>query len=75
MGSLSKLFIESVSYIEKNHEELVKEVHRLARLGVHSINFNEGGVAVKNSFVSSLVIKVKQNEIVTHITLIEGCSP
>ncbi|WMV30107.1 hypothetical protein MTR67_023492 [Solanum verrucosum] len=40
--------------------ELAKDVHRLARLGVHLISISNGGVTVHNGAESSLVVEVKE---------------
>ena len=40
--------------------DLVKDVHRLARLGVRFIDSNSGGVSVHPSSESSLVVEVKK---------------
>ena len=35
VDALSRLSIDCVAHVEEKSEELVKDVHRLARLGVH----------------------------------------
>ena len=50
----------SVTHVEENRKELVKDVHRLARLGVLLMRISDGGVTVKNGEESCLVVEVKQ---------------
>ena len=50
----------SVTHVEENRKELVKDVHRLARLGVRLMSISDSGVTVQNGAESSLVVEVKQ---------------
>ena len=52
----------STVHIENETMELVKEVHKLARLGVRLVDFTSGGVSIHPSSESSLVIKVKKGQ-------------
>ncbi|KAH0744677.1 hypothetical protein KY290_032670 [Solanum tuberosum] len=53
--ALSRLYMGSTAHVEEVKKELVKDVHRLARLGVHLMDSTEGGVVVMNGAESSLV--------------------
>ena len=44
--ALSRLSIGSVAHVDKEKKELVKDVHRLARLGVRLISISDNGVTV-----------------------------
>lgn len=57
-NALSRLSMESVSHVEDGRIELVKDVHRLARLGVCLVDSTDGGVIVQNGLESSLVTEV-----------------
>jgi len=61
--ALSQLSMGSVSHVEDNKKELVRDVHRLDRLGVRLVDSYEGGVVVQNGSESSFVfdVKVKQD--------------
>lgn len=38
--------MKSIAYVEEAKRKLVKDVHRLARLGVHLVYFSKGGMTV-----------------------------
>ncbi|KAH0765165.1 hypothetical protein KY285_001036 [Solanum tuberosum] len=57
--SLSRLSIGSIVHIEEEKKELVRDVHRLARLGVQLVDSTKGGIMVYNGSVSSFVADVK----------------
>ena len=44
--ALSRLSMSSVSHVEEERKKLVKDVHRLPRLGVHNIGISETSVKV-----------------------------
>ncbi|XP_069143499.1 uncharacterized protein [Solanum lycopersicum] len=46
--ALSRLLMGSVAHVEKERKELVKDVHRIARLGDGLISISESGVTVQN---------------------------
>lgn len=52
--------MDSVSHVEKNKNELSKEVHRLAQLGVFLLDKDGVGVVFQNGLESYLVVEVKQ---------------
>ncbi|WMV09097.1 hypothetical protein MTR67_002482 [Solanum verrucosum] len=51
--ALSRLSMGSVAHIEEEKKELVRDVHRLARLGVQLVDSMKGGVMVPNGSESS----------------------
>ncbi|WMV38063.1 hypothetical protein MTR67_031448 [Solanum verrucosum] len=57
--ALSRLSMESVSNVEVDKKELVRHVHRLARLGVRLIDSTKGGVMVYSGSKSSFVTDLK----------------
>ena len=59
-NSLSRLSICSVAHVGDERKELVKDVHRLARLGVLLMSISNNGVTVQNEAESSLVVEVKE---------------
>ena len=44
----------NVAHVEEERKELVKDVHRLSRLGVCLMSISDNGVAVQNGEKSSL---------------------
>ncbi|WMV13386.1 hypothetical protein MTR67_006771 [Solanum verrucosum] len=56
------LSMGSTTHIEKGKNEFAKDVHRLARLGIHLLDSNEGGVVVMNGAESPLVFEVKEKQ-------------
>ena len=59
--SLSRLSMGSVAHVEEESKKLVKDVHRLARLGVRIMSITGSGVNVHNGAESSFVVEVKEN--------------
>ena len=60
--ALSRMIISNVSHVEEAKKDLVKDVNRMARLGVrleHSLN---GGFMVHHNSESSLVVEVKSKQ-------------
>ena len=60
--SLRRLSMGSVAHVEEQRKELVKDVHRLAHLGVCLMSISESGVTVQNGEESSLVVEVKEKQ-------------
>ncbi|KAH0672236.1 hypothetical protein KY284_023323 [Solanum tuberosum] len=60
--SLRKLSMGSVAHVEEEKNELARDAHRLARLGVRLMSILDGGATVQNGAESSLVIEVKENQ-------------
>ena len=46
--SLCRLYMVSVAHVEKERKELIRDVHRLARLGVGLVRILNGGVTGHN---------------------------
>ena len=60
--SLSHIIMDSVSHVEESKKDLVKDVHRLARLGVRLKDSPNGGFMVHHNSESSLVVEVKSKQ-------------
>ena len=56
--ALSRLSMGSVSHINEARKDLVKDVHRLARLGVRLEDSPNGSFMVHHNSESSLVVEV-----------------
>ena len=48
VDALSRLSMGSVAYVVEKRKELVKDVHRLARLGVLLMSISDNDVTVQN---------------------------
>ena len=46
--ALNIIYMGSIAYVEKERKELVKDVHRLDRLGVLLMSISDSGVIVQN---------------------------
>ena len=60
--ALKKLCIGSKTHADDGNKELVKDVHRLERLGVQSMDSTRGGASVHPSSGSSLVDEFKKGQ-------------
>ena len=60
--ALSRLFMGSIAHVEEKRKNLVKDVHRLARLGVRLMSISDNGVVVQNGAKSSLVVEVREKQ-------------
>ena len=60
--ALSRLFMGSIAHVEEKRKNLVKDVHRLARLGVRLMIISDSGVTVQNGTELSLVVEVKEKK-------------
>ena len=58
--ALSRLSMETTTHVEGEKKELVKDIRRLARLGVRFVDSTSGSVSVHPSSKSSLVVKVME---------------
>ena len=56
--ALSRMTMGSVSQIDEAKKDLVKDIHRLARLGVRLEDYLNGGFMLYHNFESSLVVEV-----------------
>ena len=60
--ALSRLSMGSVAHVDEKRKDLVKDVHRLACLGVRLMSISDSGVTVQNGAESSLVVEVKEKQ-------------
>ena len=60
--ALSRMNICSVSHVEEGKKDLVKNVHKLARLGVRLENSPNGGSVIRHNSKLSLVVEVKSKK-------------
>ena len=60
--ALSRLYMGSVAHVGEKIKDLVKDVHRLARLGVLLMSISDSGVTVQNGAESSFVLEVKEKQ-------------
>ena len=60
--AVNRLYMGSVAHVEEKRKELVKDVHRLAHLGVRLMSILNSGVTVQNRAESSLVVEVKEKQ-------------
>ncbi len=68
-ASLSRLSMGSLVHVEKKRKELVKDVQRLAHLGVRLMSLSDNGVTVQNGAEYSLVVEVKEKQYSDPISL------
>ena len=52
----------SVAHAEEERKELVKDVHKLACLGVLLMSISNNGVTIQNGAESSLVMEIKEKQ-------------
>ena len=57
--ALSRMTMGSVSHVEQEKKELVKDIHSFDRLGVRLEDSPNGGFMVDHNSDSSLVVEVK----------------
>ena len=60
--ALRKMSMGSTSHIKDEKKDLVKDIHRLDRLGVQLVNSTSLGVSVNPSPESSLVLEVNKGQ-------------
>ena len=60
--SLSRMTMGSLSHVEEAKKDLVKYVHRLARLGVRLEDSPNGGFMFHHDSESSFVVEVKSKQ-------------
>ena len=60
--ALSHTTMGTVSHVEKSKKDLVKDVHRLACLGVQLEDSPNGGFVVHHNSESSLVVELKSKQ-------------
>ena len=52
----------SVSHVEEERKELVKDVHKLAHLGVYLMSISNSGVIFQSGAESSFIVEVKEKK-------------
>ncbi|KAH0709715.1 hypothetical protein KY284_011142 [Solanum tuberosum] len=62
VDTLSRMSMNSVAHVEDEKKELVRDVHRLAQLGVQLVDSTEGGVMVHHDSESSFVVDVNSKQ-------------
>lgn len=62
VDALSRFSMVSVAHVENEKKELVRDVHRLARLCVGLVDSTKGGFMVHHSSESSFVLHVKSKQ-------------
>lgn len=68
--ALSRLSMDSVAFVTEERQELEKDVHKLARLGVHLMSIRDRGLTIYNVWQSLFVAMVKKKrEDIHHILL------
>ena len=60
VDALSRLSMGSLAHVRESKRELVKDIHRLANLGVRLPDSKDGGVFVHQVSQSSLVVEIKE---------------
>ncbi|XP_075088532.1 uncharacterized protein LOC142170504 [Nicotiana tabacum] len=60
--ALSRHSMGSLAHVEANKQTMMKEIHRLANLGVRLLDSEDGGVVLQNRAESSLVAEVKEKQ-------------
>ena len=60
--ALNRLSMGSVAHVEEKRKDLVKDVHRLARLRVRLMSISNSSVIVHNGAESSFVVEVKEKQ-------------
>ena len=60
--ALRRMSMGSTIHVEDEKKELVKDIHKLSRLGVRLVDFTTGGVSVHPSSKSSLAVDVKDSQ-------------
>ena len=60
--ALSRIGMGSTAHVEDEKKEFVKDIHRLARLGVRLVDSTSVGVSVHPSSKSSLVVEVNKGQ-------------
>ena len=60
VDALSRMSMGNTAHVEDEKKELVKDIHRLTRLGMRLVDFTCGGASINPSSESSLVVEVKK---------------
>lgn len=60
--ALSKFFMGSLSHVEEGKRDMVKDIHRLANLGVQLLDSKDGGVVIQEVAKSSLCVEAQEKQ-------------
>ena len=60
--AINRMSMGSVAHVEEGKKELVKDVHRLSRLGFRLEDSPKGGFMVLHKSVSSFIVEVKSKK-------------
>ena len=60
--ALSRMSMASRAHVEDGKKELVKDIHRLGRLGLRLVDTTSGGVSIHPSYESSFVVEVNEGQ-------------
>ena len=69
VDALSRLSLGSLSHVDVKKRGLVKDIYRLANLGVRLLDFENGGVIVQEVVKPSLRAEVKKKKILDPILM------
>ena len=58
VDALNWLSIGRTAHVKEEKRDILKDVHRLACLGIRLMDFTKGGIVVTNKLESSIVSKV-----------------
>nr|XP_009790588.1 PREDICTED: uncharacterized protein LOC104238028 [Nicotiana sylvestris] len=62
VDALNRRSMGNLAHVEADKRTMMKEVHRLANLGVRLLDSEDGEVVLQNSAESSLVVEVKEKQ-------------
>ena len=62
IDALNWLFIGRTAHVKEEKRDILKDVHRLACLGIRLMDFTKGGIVVTNKLESSIMSKVKEKQ-------------
>ena len=62
VDALTRLSMGSVAHVEEERKELVKDVHKLAHLGVYLMSISNSGVIFQSGAESSFIVEVKEKK-------------
>ncbi|WMV28846.1 hypothetical protein MTR67_022231, partial [Solanum verrucosum] len=60
--ALSRLYMGSIAHVDNDKKDLVRDIHRLARLNVQLVDSTKGGIVVHNGSEPSFVADVKAKQ-------------
>ena len=67
--ALSRMSMRSTTHVEDRKKELVKNIHRLSKLGVQLVDSTSGGVSISPSSKSSVVVELKEGQHLDHVVM------